>query len=68
MKRANTSDIDAPFLDLHLCNSNGFVSSKIYYRNDKRNDFQLMLILKMFLFSKAMFNVAPLMEFIFLNL
>ena len=34
--KANTSDTDAPFLDLHLSISNGFVSSKIY---DKRNDF-----------------------------
>ena len=33
---ANTSDTEAPFLDLHLFISNGFVSSKIY---DKRDDF-----------------------------
>ena len=35
LNRANTSDTDAPFLDLHLSLSNGCVSSKIY---DKRND------------------------------
>ena len=36
LNKANTSDTEAPFLDLHLSISNGFVSSKIY---DKRNDF-----------------------------
>ena len=36
LNKANTSDTEAPFLDLHLSVSNGFVSSKIY---DKRNDF-----------------------------
>ena len=36
LDKANASDTEAPFLDLHLSISNGFVSSKIY---DKRNDF-----------------------------
>ena len=36
LTKDNTSDIEAPFLDLHLFISNGFVSSKIY---DKRDDF-----------------------------
>ena len=36
LNKANTSDTEAPFLDLHLSISNGFVSSKIY---DKRDDF-----------------------------
>ena len=36
LNKANTSDTEAPFLDLHLSISNGFVSSKIY---DKRADF-----------------------------
>ena len=35
LNKANTSDTEALFLDLHLSISNGFVSSKIY---DKRND------------------------------
>ena len=35
LNKANTSDTETPFLDLHLSISNGFVSSKIY---DKRND------------------------------
>ena len=36
LTKTNTSDTEAPFLDLHLSISNGFVSSKIY---DKRDDF-----------------------------
>ena len=36
LNKANTSDTEAPFLDLHSSISNGFVSSKIY---DKRDDF-----------------------------
>ena len=39
LDKANTSDTEAPFLDLHLSISNGFVSSKIY---DKRDDFDLI--------------------------
>ena len=37
--KANTSDTEAPFLDLHLSISNGFVSSKIY---DKRDVFDII--------------------------
>ena len=36
LNTANVSACEAPFLDLHLSISNGFVQSKIY---DKRNDF-----------------------------
>ena len=36
LNKTNTSDTEAPFLDLLLSISNGFVSSKIY---DKRDDF-----------------------------
>ena len=36
LNKANTSDTEAPFFDLHLSIFNGFVSSKIY---DKRDDF-----------------------------
>ena len=39
LNKANTSDTEAPFLDLHL--SNGFVSSKIY---DKRDDFDFDIV------------------------
>ena len=38
---ANTSDTEAPFLDLHLSVSNGFVSSKIC---DKRDDFDFDIV------------------------
>ena len=40
-RRANTSDTEAPFLDLHLSISNGFVSSKIY---DKCDDFDFDIV------------------------
>ena len=36
LNKANTSDTEAPFLDLHLSILDGFVSSEIY---DKRDDF-----------------------------
>ena len=39
--KANTSDTEAPFLDLHLSISYGFVSSKIY---DKRDDFDFDIV------------------------
>ena len=39
--KANTSDTEAPLLDLHLSISNGFVSSKIY---DKRDDFDFDVV------------------------
>ena len=41
LNKANTSDTEAPLLDLHLSSSNGFVSSKIY---DKRDDFDFDII------------------------
>ena len=37
LNKANTSDTEAPFLDLHLSISNGFVSSKIYNKRDDLN-------------------------------
>ena len=39
MKITYTSDTEAPFFDLHLSISNGFISSKIY---DKRDDFDIV--------------------------
>ena len=44
--KANTSDTEAPFWDLHLSISNGFVSSKIY---DKRNGFDFDIVNFLFL-------------------
>ena len=63
LNKANTSDIEAPFLDLLLSISNGFDTSKIY---DERNDFHFDIA--NFPFWMVMFHVAPLMECIFLNL
>ena len=41
LNKVNTSDTKAPFLDLHLALTNGFVSSKIY---DKRDDFNFDIV------------------------
>ena len=41
LNKANTSEIEAPFLDLHLSISNGIVSSKIY---DKRDEFDFDIV------------------------
>ena len=41
LNKANTADTEAPFLDLHLSISNGFVSSKTY---DKRDDFDFDIV------------------------
>ena len=39
LNKANSSDTEAPFLDLNLSISNGIVSTKIY---DKRDDFDIV--------------------------
>ena len=62
LNKANTSDTEAPFLDLHLSISNGFVSSKIY---DKCDDFDFDLV--NFPFLGAMFHVVLLAEYISLS-
>ena len=41
LNKANTSDTEAPFLDLHLYIANGYVSSKIY---DKRDGFAFDIV------------------------
>ena len=41
LNKANNTDTEAPFLDLHLFIANGFVSSQIY---DKRNDFDFDIV------------------------
>ena len=41
LNRANSSDTEAPSLDLNLCISNGTVSTKIY---DKRDDFDFDIV------------------------
>ena len=41
LNKANISDTEASFLDLHLSISNGFVNTKIY---DKRDDFDFDIV------------------------
>ena len=41
LNKANSSDTEAPFLDLNLPISNGIVSTKIY---DKRDDFDFDIV------------------------
>ena len=41
LNKANSSDTEAPFLDLNLLMTNGIVSSKIY---DKRDDFNFEIV------------------------
>ena len=42
LNKANSSDTEAPFLDLHLNISDGFISSKMY---DKRDDFDFDIVI-----------------------
>ena len=41
LNKANSSDTEAPFLDLNFSTTNGIVSSKIY---DKRDDFNFEIV------------------------
>ena len=41
LNKANSSDTEAPFLDLDLSITNGIISSKIY---DKRDDFNIEIV------------------------
>ena len=41
LNKANTTDTESPFLNLHLSIANGLVSSKIY---DKRDDFDFDIV------------------------
>ena len=64
--KANTSDTEGPFLDLHSSISNGFLSSKIY---DKRDDFDFdIVIFFSFLDGDVPCSSLPLTGFIFLNI
>ena len=63
LNKANSSDTEAPFLDLNLSITNGIVPSKIY---DKSDDFNFEIV--HFPFLMEMF-LAPLpMVYIFLSL
>ena len=41
LNKANTTDTEAPFLDLHLSIADGFISSKIY---EQRDDFEFDIV------------------------
>ena len=60
---ANSSDTEAPFLDLNLCISSGTVSIKIY---DKRDDFDFDIVNS--LFWMAMSPGVPHMGYTYLSL
>ena len=62
LNKANTSDTEAAFLDLHLSNSNDIESTKIY---DKRDDFDFEIV--NFPYLMVMFLVLHPMESISLN-
>ena len=63
LNKANISDTEAPFIDLHLSVANGFVFSKIY---DKRDDFDFDIV--NFHFWMVTFLVVLLMVYTFRNL
>ena len=63
LNKANSSDTEAPFLDLNLSITNGMVSSKIY---DKRDDFNLEMVISPFLME--MFLALLPMVYIILSL
>ena len=63
LNKANSSDTEAPFLDLNLSMTNGIVSSKIY---DKRDDFNFEIV--NFPFLDGDVPRSPSMAYIFLNL
>ena len=43
VNKANSSDTQAPFLDLNLSITNGMVSSKIYDKRNNFNEFPIVL-------------------------
>ena len=63
LNKANSSNTEAPFLDLNLSITNGIVSSKI---NNKRDDFNFEIV--KFPFLVEMFLALLPMVYIFLNL
>ena len=63
LNKANSSDTEAPFLDLNLSITNGIVSSKTY---DKRDDFNFEIV-KFPLLMEMFLALLP-MVYIFLSL
>ena len=64
LNKANNTDTEAPFLDLHLSIANGFVSSKIY---DKLDDIDFDIV-NSFRFWMVTFLAVLLMAYTFHNL
>ena len=50
LNKTDTYDTEAPFLDFHLFNLNGFVSSKVY---DKRDDIDFDIVIFSFLAAEV---------------
>ena len=63
LNKANSSDTEAPFVDLNLSITNGIVSSKIY---DKWDDFNFEIVISHFLMENVL-ALLP-MVYIILNL
>ena len=63
VNKANTSDTEAAFLDLHLSISNDIVPTKIY---DKRDDYDFEMVIFPFLNRDVPLSLHP-MESISLN-
>ena len=51
LNKANSSDTEAPFLNLNLSISNGTVSTKIY---EKRDDLIMMLLISCYLMETSL--------------
>ena len=65
LNKANSTDTEAQFLDLHLSISNGFVSSKIY---DNRDDFDFDIVNFPFLDGDVPRRASYGVQYIFRNL
>ena len=63
LNKSNSSDTEAPFMNLDLSITNGIVSSKIY---DKRDAFNVEIVI--FQFSMDMFPALLPMMYIFRSL
>ena len=65
LNKANISDTEAPFLDLHLSVSNGFVFSKIY---DKRDDFDFDIVnFRFWMVASYGVYISQLIRFAYFN-
>ena len=65
LNKSNSSDTEAPFLDLNLSITNGIVSSKMY---DKRDDFNFEIVNYHFLMEMFLALLPMVYMYIFLSL